>query len=134
MHIALLEDNTDIAEMVTNLLELVGYRVSAYSSGSALLKALFPGPELARNYDLAIVDLNLPDMRGIDVIAAIRQTHRGLASRLPIVVTEASAQEIARVESRFPGIPVVRKPFHTRELLQVITTMFEPQQKQSHGF
>jgi DNA-binding response OmpR family regulator len=129
MHIALLEDNLDIAEVTTIMLEAAGYRVSPFPTGSAFLQALFPGPELAHHYHLAIVDLTLPDIQGIDVLVAIRQTHQVSASQLPIIVISAAAQEIARVKSRFPTIPVVPKPFHTRDLLLVIATLLEPQQQ-----
>ena len=63
--------------------------------------------------DLAIVDLGLPDIDGIDVIRRIRSW-----SSMPILVLSARAQEQAKVEARDAGADdYVTKPFAVGELL-----------------
>jgi len=127
MRIAIVEDNADILEMMTIVLEAAGHQVSAHTCGSSLLSELFPGPALAPLYDLVILDLNLPGMAGIDVIVAIRQTWQVSPAPLPIVVVSATPPDIARVAASFPAIPVVRKPFHIGDLYQAIALIGEPQ-------
>jgi DNA-binding response OmpR family regulator len=133
MRIAVVEDDSDISEMMTIVLEEAGHQVSAHPCGSSLLRTLFPGPALAPLYDLVILDLNLPDMAGIDVIVAIRQAHEVPPAQLPIVVCSASPPDIARVAAKFPAISVVRKPFPLADLYQAIATAREPQGQRVRG-
>lgn len=121
--IGLLEDNPLIAELLTIALG-DECTVTVYDTGAAFLRALFPGSEVALPYDLAIIDLMLPDQPGIDVISAIREAHAVSATQLPLlVVTGASQQVIAQVTARFPDVPSVRKPFHLDDLHQAIESL-----------
>ncbi|MGH2496582.1 MAG: response regulator [Ktedonobacteraceae bacterium] len=114
--LGLVEDNPNIVEVLTIALG-EEYTVTAYGSGAAFLRALFPGPEVAFSYDLALIDLGLPDMSGTDVIAAIRVKARPL----PIIVISAAPQQtLAQVASRFPDVPIIRKPFHLDDLLDAV--------------
>ena len=112
MHIGLVEDNAMIAELLTTQLTLAGYMVSTYVRGTSFLEACIAGPIP----DLSIIDLNLPDMAGIDVIALLCQAH----ARLPVIAISASPYGIARVAARFPAIPTLCKPFAFSSLLQTI--------------
>lgn len=123
--IGLLEDNPQIAELLTIALG-DECTVTVYDTGAAFLRALFPGSEVAPPFahDLVILDLMLPDMPGIDVITAIRERHDISAAQLPILVLTGSSQlAIAQVVARFPGVPIVRKPFHLDELPQAIESL-----------
>lgn len=131
MHIGVLEDNGPIAELLTFTLESAGYTVGSHPCGSSFLNALFPGSTMASLYDLAIIDLGLPDISGMDVLTAIRQDHAVPAEQLPIIVLSGAADhEIARVEADFPTTLVLRKPYCRRDLLQAIATLLEERCKQ----
>ena len=133
MHIAVVEDDSDISEMMTLVLEKAGHQVSAHACGSSLLSALFPGPAPTVPYDLVILDLNLPDIAGIDVIVAIRQAHEEAPAQLPIVVYSASERAIERVAASFPAIPVVRKPFRLEDLFQAMATAREAARRRAQA-
>ena len=63
--------------------------------------------------DLAIVDLGLPDMDGVDVIRRIREW-----SPMPVIVLSARVQERSKIEALDAGAnDYVTKPFGIGELL-----------------
>jgi two-component system, OmpR family, response regulator RegX3 len=67
MRIAVLEDNTDQAEHIRILLERAGHTVHVYTRGRALL-----GKLAHESYDLIIIDWEVPDISGIDVLRTAR--------------------------------------------------------------
>ena len=67
MRILLVEDNLSLAEGLTSLLRQTGYAVDVVHDGASA-EALAS----AENFDLVILDLNLPQMDGLDVLRAMR--------------------------------------------------------------
>lgn len=129
MNIGLLEDNPAILELMQTALEMVGHHVSTYTHGQSLLNTLSERYNATHQsptsfpYDLLVVDLNLPDnLSGLDVIASI---YRLLAPDVPpiIVVSAASLDQLDQLHRYFPLLPVVRKPFAIRTLLQMVSSL-----------
>ncbi len=127
MNIGLLEDNATILELMQTALEMVGHNVSTHTYGQSLLNTIFDKHNAIHQlptslpYDLLIVDLNLPnELSGLDVITAI---YRLLAPDVPpiIVVSAGSTDQLDQLRRRFPMLPVVRKPFVIRTLLEMIS-------------
>jgi DNA-binding response OmpR family regulator len=67
MHIALLEDATEQAQHIQAVLRESGHQCDAFSTGQAFLSAV-----LHKSYDLLILDWQIPDMTGIDVLKNVR--------------------------------------------------------------
>ena len=103
-----IEDEPEIRRFLRSALGAEGYRVVEAESGARGIAEAG-----AHKPDLAIVDLGLPDVDGIEVIRRIRAW-----SPLPIVVLSARAQEKAKVEALDAGADdYVTKPFGVSELL-----------------
>ncbi len=64
--------------------------------------------------DLALVDINMPVMNGLELLEAIAQRDYGGGMRTIVVSTEGSDPRIAKVRSY--GAEFVRKPFTPEEL------------------
>jgi two-component system KDP operon response regulator KdpE len=106
--ILIVEDEPEIRLFVRSALGAEGYRVVETASGER--GAIEAGTQKP---DLAIVDLGLPDIDGIEVIRSIRKW-----SSMPIVVLSARAREQAKVEALDAGADdYVTKPFGVSELL-----------------
>lgn len=73
----LLDDDEAVRESLAMLLECEGFRVRPFESGTALLRAL-----PARSGGCILLDMDMPDMDGLAVMAALRQ--RGI--QIPIIV------------------------------------------------
>ena len=116
-HLLLLEDDADIRLGLEQHLQREGFTISALENGKdalALLQQVSSGhgPKL----DAALLDLTLPDMDGLDVLRAIRNTPATRA--LPVVLVTARSEEIDRVLGLELGADdYISKPFSTRELL-----------------
>lgn len=107
------DDDQDIRELVELKLSSAGYDVLTVGDGQAALDAL-----MARQPDVAVLDVMMPVMSGTDVLRALRQrTGDGLRETKVILLT-AKAQE-ADVEIGFAlgADDYVVKPFSPRELL-----------------
>jgi two-component system KDP operon response regulator KdpE len=106
--ILIVEDEPDIRRFLRSSLGSDGYRVVEAETGER--GAIDAGTHKA---DLAIVDLGLPDLDGIEVIRRIRAW-----SPMPIIVLSARAREQAKVEALDAGADdYVTKPFGVGELL-----------------
>ena len=106
--VLVIEDEPEIRRFLRSALGTEGYRVIEAESGArGVTEAGTHKP------DLAIVDLGLPDLDGIEVIRRIRAW-----SPMPIVVLSARAREQAKVEALDAGADdYVTKPFGVGELL-----------------
>jgi two-component system, OmpR family, KDP operon response regulator KdpE len=103
----LIEDEPEIRGFLRSSLGSEGYRVLESPSGArGALDARSQKP------DLAIVDLGLPDLDGVEVIRDIRAW-----SRMPIVVLSARAHERSKIEALDAGADdYITKPFGIGEL------------------
>jgi two-component system KDP operon response regulator KdpE len=106
--ILVVEDEPEIRRFLRSSLGAEGYRVVEAETGArAAIDAGTHKP------DLAIVDLGLPDLDGVEVIRRIRGW-----SPMPILVLSARAQERSKIDALDAGADdYVTKPFGVGELL-----------------
>jgi len=109
MRLLVIEDEPNLREQVQQFLQKQGYAVDAAEDGRA---GLFIGREYP--IDLAIVDLGLPELSGIEVI----QQWRELGKTFPILILTARGKWQDKVEGLEAGADdYLVKPFHNEELL-----------------
>lgn len=105
--IILVEDDHGICGMVRDYLRGESFQVDVYHKGEAALRAFAD-----EDYVLALVDLMLPDMSGMEVIRAIRKS-----SSLPIIIITAKDTDTDKVMGLNLGADdYVVKPFSLIEL------------------
>ncbi len=109
--ILIIEDESDLAELVAFNLDKEGYRAILAADGvMGLEKAHTKSP------DLILLDLMLPGMAGTEVCKALKSSEK--TSRIPVIMLTARGEEIDRVVGFEVGADdYVVKPFSTRELL-----------------
>ena len=113
--ILLVEDEAPIREALALNLELEGYDVLACGDGSSALQLL-----QENHVDVAILDIMLPGMSGLELCTAIRLHHR----ELPILMlTARNAPEDRIAGLRTGADDYLTKPFHTEELLLRIANL-----------
>ena len=111
--VLVVEDEPNINEFVSTLLEAGGYQVVPALSGSSAM-LLFN----SHRPDLIILDLGLPDMDGLNVLKYVRQS-----SLTPIIVLSARDGEMDKVEALNMGAnDYVTKPFGSEEFLARVRT------------
>lgn len=106
--ILVVEDEENINNVLTTLLESDGYRaVSAFDAKSALMLYKSHKP------DLIILDLGLPDVDGMFFLKELRKN-----DLVPVIVLSARSEEKDKIEALDCGAnDYVTKPFSTGELL-----------------
>ena len=108
-NIALVDDDKNILASVSMLLEQEGYHVRTYSDGAAALTALTTTPP-----DLAILDIKMPRMDGLELLRRLRQ-----AQDLPVIFLTSKDEEIDELMGLNAGADDnIRKPFSQRLLLE----------------
>jgi DNA-binding response OmpR family regulator len=106
--ILVVDDDRQILILMKNLLKEFRFDSLTASTGAEAI-----GLVERENLDLMLLDINLPDLRGEEVIAAVRS--RGADRGLPIVVL--SGEPLDRNQVRAMGADVaVQKPFDIHEL------------------
>jgi DNA-binding response OmpR family regulator len=114
--ILVVEDNPDLADLVTLNLRDEGYAVENIGDGSLALAKLQAEP-----YDLVILDLMLPGMDGLMLCNQLRNR----PDYLPILMLTAKSTELDRVLGLEVGADdYVTKPFSIRELMARVKALF----------
>lgn len=109
MKLLLAEDEQVLREQLMEILERHGYTVDHAEDGA---RALALGED--GQYDLAIIDLGLPRIQGMDVIKSLREQGKDY----PILILTARGDWQDKVEGLSTGADdYLVKPFHVRELL-----------------
>ena len=116
--ILVVDDDSSVVELLRTLLESEGYRVQAFSSGSAALKTALERPP-----DAAIVDLMMPGMSGLDFIHALRYNQR--TNRLPVLICSAYYGNLRHIAEDLHEdyTSCLRKPFQLQELLDLVARL-----------
>jgi two-component system response regulator ChvI len=107
--IALVDDDRNILTSVSIALEGEGYRVQTYNDGAAALDGLKTNPP-----DLAIFDIKMPRMDGMELLRRIRQK-----SDLPVIFLTSKDDEIDELFGLKMGADdFIKKPFSQRLLVE----------------
>ena len=107
--IALVDDDKNILASVSMLLEQEGYHVRTYTDGASALTALTATPP-----DLAILDIKMPRMDGMELLRRLRQV-----AEVPVIFLTSKDEEIDELMGLNAGADdYIRKPFSQRLLLE----------------
>lgn len=115
MRVLLIEDDQRLVESLGSHLRAAGYAVDVSTDG---IDGLFVGEEYP--IDLAIIDLGLPELSGLEVIRRLRQRGRDF----PILVLTARSDWQDKVEGLEAGADdYLTKPFQVEELMARINAL-----------
>jgi len=111
------EDDTDILDLVLFKLTQAGFEVDGVTDGDAALAAIEAKPP-----KLAILDIVMPGLSGLDVLANLRA--REATKNLDVILLTARARDCDVAIGMAAGASdYVIKPFSPNELLQRIDTV-----------
>jgi two-component system phosphate regulon response regulator PhoB len=120
--ILIVEDETDLAELIAFQLRQEGYQAEIAGNGRLGLERALASPP-----DLIVLDLMLPEMLGSEVCRNLRKESRTAAT--PVLMLTAKGEEIDRVVGFEVGADdYVVKPFSLRELLLRIKALLRRSQ------
>ena len=112
MRILLAEDEKPLARAIVKIFEKNNYSADAVHNGEDALAFLEAG-----NYDVAVLDIMMPKMDGIEVLKTIRAK----GNNIPVLMLTAKAEVDDKVSGLDSGANYyLTKPFDTKELLATI--------------
>lgn len=119
LNILLADDNLSNQMLLARILVDAGHNVQSVSRGGDAFDLMATG-----KLDLAILDLNMPDISGPDVIKLYRAGETGTGEKLPIIILSADATPAAQQESLEAGAnDYLTKPVMADQLLAAIDRM-----------
>ncbi len=109
--ITLVDDDRNILTSVSIALEAEGFKVSTYTDGAAALEAM-----TARQPDLAVLDIKMPGMDGMELLNRLRRV-----SAVPVIFLTSKDEDIDEMLGLKMGADdYIRKPFSQRLLIERI--------------
>ncbi len=118
--IALVDDDRNILTSVSMTLEAEGFEVETYHDGQSALDAFGQ-----RMPDMAVLDIKMPRMDGMDLLQRLRQK----SSNLPVIFLTSKDDEIDEVLGlRMGADDYVKKPFSQRLLVERIRALLRRQE------
>ena len=121
LRILLAEDDDVNRAHATMLLEKWGHEVVCVETGVAAVEKAG-----AETFDLVLMDVQMPEMDGVEATAAIRDAERDSARHVPIIAMTANAMPAAEEQCRAAGMDeYVSKPVAAAALLRAIKTVLD---------
>jgi two-component system response regulator ChvI len=112
--IALVDDDRNILTSVSMTLEQEGFTVRTYTDGESALQGL-----MARPVDLAVLDIKMPRMDGMELLQRLRQR-----SAMPVIFLTSKDDELDELMGlRLGADDYITKPFSQRLLLERIRAL-----------
>ena len=112
--IAVIDDDHDVLTSVSTLFESEGYRTMTYADALTALDALKRSPP-----DLAILDIKMPRMDGMELLARLRKQ-----SQMPVIFLTSKDDEVDEVLGlRMGADDYITKPFSQRLLIERIRAL-----------
>jgi signal transduction histidine kinase/ActR/RegA family two-component response regulator len=110
------EDDHTSREVLSSLLQMSGYETDFAKDGQLVVDMWKQG-----NYDLILMDVQMPIMNGFEATAAIREIERTQGGYIPIVAMTAQALEKDEEKCLYGGMDAyISKPIDFKNTLQVI--------------
>ncbi len=108
MKLLLIEDEKDLLQTIAEGLQSEGYYLDLAGCGKEAMEYIY-----AEDYDLIILDLNLPDMHGLDILKELRSVRKDVK----VLILTANHHIESKVEGFNAGASdYLTKPFHFQEL------------------
>jgi len=114
--ILVVDDEEEIREALKDYLEELGYEVTVAENGKTAYEAL-----LAKDYDLVLMDMFMPEMNGAEVLLKLKEA--GKKPTNVILMTGYAGEDTATIEAlKQEGIikRILRKPFSFKDLEDII--------------
>jgi len=116
LRILLVEDNLINQKVASRMLEKNGHAVVTVNNGREALNAL-----TGQDFDAVLMDVQMPEMDGLEATAAIRANEEGTDRHLPILALTAHALTGDRQRCLDAGMDgYLAKPIQTAQLLQAL--------------
>jgi two-component system, sensor histidine kinase and response regulator len=117
--VLVVDDNSTNRKVALRMVEKLGFSANAVSSGHDAIEAL-----KSTDYDLILMDLEMPDMDGFQTTAVIREQEAQTRRRVPIVAMTAHALKEYQTRCLEAGMEgYIAKPVQAKELAEMMDSV-----------
>ncbi|MDO8843678.1 MAG: sigma-54 dependent transcriptional regulator [Methylicorpusculum sp.] len=120
IRLLVIDDDAAMVDYLVDMLLLAKYKVAGFTETQAALDAIAAQP-----FDLVISDVEMPGMRGLDLMAAI---HQRRPEQLVLLITAFGSVDLAMQSVRAGACEFIAKPFRIEELLKAIERALQDRQ------
>jgi two-component system chemotaxis response regulator CheY len=118
MRALVLDDSRAMRTILKGVLTEVGFEVQEAASVRDAIAVLGQGPD----FDLALIDWNLPDVEGIEFVRRVRAQRKYDAVKLMMVTTETEAAQVANA-IRAGANEYIMKPFSKQAVAEKLVLL-----------
>jgi signal transduction histidine kinase len=127
-HILLVDDEAMLVDIMRQVLEQLGYTVSAHTNSGDALNAFLSTP---RAYDLLITDMTMPGMTGTALAKAVREVRR----EMPIILCTGFNEQLCDENLDVLGVKaLIMKPVGMQQLAETIRSVLVPASKERRRY
>lgn len=118
--VLVIDDDAVVRQFVELVLHQAGYAISSAATAEMGIKAL-----QTSHWDLVLLDINMPDMTGLEVLRLLRKYQRVKAAVMMMTARSDAAAVREAMETGADGYMV--KPFGPQDLLKRVEAMLNPE-------
>lgn len=123
-HLLVIEDDLNIRESLTDLLEMSGFKVSCAKNGREGFDMI-----MEKSPDLVLCDVNMPELDGFELLGAINQEFKDGLIPVFLFLTAKVGKEDMRHGLDLGADDYILKPFDHREILEIIRMRLDKRKK-----
>jgi signal transduction histidine kinase/ActR/RegA family two-component response regulator len=122
LRILVAEDNAVNQQVITRLLSRHGHEITIAINGRDALQAM-----VRTSFDIVLMDVQMPEMTGLEAAAAIRRAEAGSGVHVPIIAMTAHAMKGDREKCLASGMDgYIAKPIRSAELFNALAEFSQP--------
>jgi CheY-like chemotaxis protein len=119
LHVLLAEDNVVNQRLAVRILEKWGHTVTVVDTGKAVLTTL-----AQQSFDLVLMDVQMPEMDGLEATASIRAQERRTGTHVPIIAMTANAMQGDEERCLAAGMDAyIAKPMRPEDLYTLLNRL-----------
>jgi two-component system response regulator PilR (NtrC family) len=120
-NILLVDDDEALRNLLSNILQRAGYAVKSFENGKEAVEASYE-----EFFNLALIDIHLPDMQGLELLTKLRKTEPEM---IKIIITGQASLDTAIEATNKGADGYVVKPFEPKKLLEMIKLKLSKQRQ-----
>lgn len=117
--ILIIEDDIDIRELISEILNEEGYLTATAENGKIGLDYLI-ACDINERPDCIILDLMMPVMTGLQVLERLQADHPNDLAKIPVIIATAKGSPKEELRNMPDNVTKIRKPMDVNELIDTV--------------